>query len=101
MIDKDFNNGDLVVLLDTLTLCRELKDSRERYKPKWHDQVGVVVGSYLQNDTEFFYKVSLSNTGGVITLSELYCWHPEQVLGLTYEEMCQWAEMKMNASARK
>ena len=53
MINKNFNNGDLVVLLDTLTLCRELKDNRERYKPSWHDKVGVVLDSYLQNDTEF------------------------------------------------
>jgi len=101
MISKDFNNGDLVVLLDTLTLCRELKDKRERYKPKWHDKVGVVLGSYLQNDTECFYKVSLAKTGDVITLSELYCWHPEQVLRLTYEEMCKWAERKMETNEGK
>ena len=101
MIDKNFNNGDLVVLLDTLTLCRELKDNRVRYKPSWHDKVGVVLDCYLQNDTEFFYKVSLSDTTETITLSELYCWHPEQVLRLTYEEMCKWAEKKMETSEEK
>jgi len=101
MISKDFNNGDLVVLLDTLTLCRELKDNRERYKPKWHDKVGVVLGSYLGSDTESFYRVSIANTGQVITLSELYCWHPDQVLRLTYEEICKWAEKKMKMEGER
>tara|TARA_Y100000588_G_C13912655_1_gene777879 strand:+ start:508 stop:819 length:312 start_codon:yes stop_codon:yes gene_type:complete len=95
-IIKDFKEGDLVVLMDVLTICREIKDDRERYKPRWHNAVGVVLGRYLGSEYETVYKLSIANTGEVMTISEVYCWHPEQLGNLTYEDMCRWLRTRMN-----
>ena len=62
-IIKDFEEGDLVVLMDVLTICREMRDDRERYKPKWHNAVGVVLGKYLGSEYETVYKINIAKTG--------------------------------------
>ena len=98
-IIKDFKEGDLVVLMDVLTICREIKDDRERYKPRWHNAIGVVLGKYLGSEYETVYKINIANTGEVLTISEVYCWHPEQARKLSYEDMCEWLKMKMNEEA--
>jgi hypothetical protein len=95
-IIKDFEEGDLVVLMDVLTICREIKDDRERYKPKWHNAIGVVLGKYLGSEYETVYRINIANTGEVLTISEVYCWNPEQIKILSNEEMCEWLTTKMS-----